>query len=64
MVIKYNVIENDEEPRLRWSNSEGWTEWETQDDYSSFSDSERDMYNLPLGGHWVQVSQYMPKGGE
>lgn len=60
MRIKYYVIEHDEKPRLRWSNIDGWVNWETDEDFSRFSDSERAICDLPKDGHWVLVSQYIP----
>lgn len=62
MHIKYYVIEHDEKPRLRWSNTDGWVKWETDEHYTMFSESERAMCDLPIGGHWVLVSQYIPEG--
>ena len=58
--VKYYVIENDDNPRLRWSNSDGWVTWKTLEDFTPFSESERAMCDLPIGGHWILVSQYIP----
>ena len=56
MRIKYYVIESDEAPFLRWSNDDGWTD---SDNYSRFSAEERALFNLPIGGHWLLVSEWV-----
>lgn len=45
------VIVNTEEPDLCWSDTEGWVE----DNYDTFSDEEREILHLPIGGAWERV---------
>jgi hypothetical protein len=39
---------------LYWSNSDGWVDKGSAD---KFTDEEKAMFNLPMGGMWVSVQQ-------
>lgn len=58
MMTTYYVIESDEAPFLRWSNADGWTKG---GDFTRFSHADRAMCDLPIGGHWLLVRQYIPE---
>jgi hypothetical protein len=43
-----------------WSNEFGWVE--DKEHASTFSDSDRDTLNLPLGGRWVEMNDNQDGG--
>lgn len=48
------IIQNIEDPELVWSNELGWVEGSVND-YTLFTQAQRDTLNLPIGGQWVEV---------
>jgi len=49
--MKY-VIENVNEPELLWTNAWGWTDG---DDFDVFTFEEKEEFNLPIDGKWMQL---------
>jgi len=47
------IIQNKNDSDLAWSNSWGWCE----DDFDTFSDEEKQSFNLPIEGRWLAISQ-------
>jgi hypothetical protein len=53
-IIEHETERDDETgAALLWSHSEGWT---AGDDFETFTDDEREAFDLPIGGEWRRVS--------
>lgn len=46
------IIENTQDCELVWSNQLGWTEGFF---YDVFSEEEKQVFNLPIEGKWVEL---------
>ena len=49
------IIVNSQEPALCWSNTLGWTE----ENYDTFSETDKETMLLPIGGHWEAVPWFI-----
>ena len=54
MSKKY-VIENENDMRLLWSNTDGWTD---SDNFDVFSIDETMEFTLPTEGRWIELARF------
>ena len=52
MILDAYVIENEVDNSLLWSNAWGWTDG---DDFDVFSFDEKEDFDLPMKGKWMQL---------